>query len=71
MTSFLKQDRVEAAETSISATERRIADRNQRIIVDLMLGRDTSADEEKVASDLTALARLRSPHHSVSRRTPR
>lgn len=71
MNSVLKQDRVEAAETSISATERRIADRNQRIILDLMLGRDTSADEEKVAQDVAALARMRSPRHGTIRRTPR
>jgi hypothetical protein len=67
MSSLLKQDRIDAAEASVSATERRIADRNHRIVLDLMLGRDTSADEEKVARDLTALARMPGRHGGPGR----
>jgi hypothetical protein len=48
-----------AMEASISAAERRIADGNERIILDLIRGRDTSAEEERVARDLLSLARMR------------
>jgi hypothetical protein len=71
MTAFLKKGRPEAMDTSISATERRIADRNERIIVDLMRGRDTSADEEKVARDLISLARMRGRREGPGRRAGR
>jgi hypothetical protein len=71
MTAFLKKGRPEAMDTSISATERRIADRNERIILDLMRGRDTAADEEKVARDLASLARMRGRHEGLGRRAPR
>jgi hypothetical protein len=65
MTSTLKHSRPEVLDASIWATERQIADRNERIILDLIRGRDTSADEEKVARDLTTLAHMR------RRRVPR
>jgi hypothetical protein len=66
-----RQNRAEAADASISATERRIADRNERIILDLMRGRDTSADEEKVARDMMVLARIRRRREVPGRRAPR
>jgi hypothetical protein len=66
MTSTLKHSRPEVLDASIWATERQIADRNERIILDLIRGRDTSADEEKVARDLTTLARMR-PRRGVRR----
>jgi hypothetical protein len=59
MTSTLRQNRPEALDASISATERRIAESNDRIILDLIRGRDTSADEEKVARELANLAHMR------------
>jgi hypothetical protein len=55
----------------ISAAERRIADRNERIILDLMKGRDTAADEEKVARDMFVLARMRGRRDVSGRRTAR
>jgi hypothetical protein len=71
MTAFLKKGRPETADASISAAERRIADRNERIILDLMRGRDTAADEEKVAHDLMSLARMRGRREAPGRRAPR
>ncbi|MEA2831819.1 MAG: hypothetical protein QOG66_21 [Methylobacteriaceae bacterium] len=71
MPAFLKPSRVEATDASISATERRIADHNERIILDLMKGRDTSADEERVARDLVTLARMRSRRDLPGRRPQR
>ena len=59
MTPLLKQTRPEPTDTCISATERRIADQNERIILDLMRGRDTEVEEEKVARDMAVLARMR------------
>ncbi|MBV8850898.1 MAG: hypothetical protein JOZ16_15085 [Methylobacteriaceae bacterium] len=49
----------EALDASISAAERRIADSNERIILDLMRGRDTAADEERVAQDVATLTHMR------------
>ena len=57
-----------AVEASISAAERRIADGNERIILDLIRGRDTSAEEERVARDLLSLARMRGRRTSASRK---
>jgi hypothetical protein len=71
MTAFFKPSRVGATDASISATERRIAERNERIILDLMKGRDTSADEETVARDLVTLARMRGRRDLPGRRAPR
>lgn len=71
MTAFLQKGPPETADASISAAERRIDDRNERIILDLMLGRDTSADEEKVARELVSLARLRGRRAGPGRRAPR
>jgi len=59
MASTFKHSPPEALDASISATERRIADRNEQIILDLIRGRDTSADEERVARDLANLAHMR------------
>ena len=59
MNSTLKHSRTEALDASISAAERRIADSNERIILDLMKGRDTSADEEKVVREAATLAHMR------------
>jgi hypothetical protein len=71
MTAFSKASRAEAIDASISAAERRIADHNERIILDLMRGRDTSADEERVARDLATLARMRGRRDLPGRRAPR
>jgi hypothetical protein len=59
MSAHLKKGRPGAPDASISAAERRIAERNERIILDLIKGRDTSADEESVAQELIALSHLR------------
>jgi hypothetical protein len=72
MTPLLKQTRPEAAaDACISATERRIADQNERIILDLMRGRDTEVEEEKVARDLVSLARMRRKQSPGRGRMPR
>jgi hypothetical protein len=71
MTSTLKHIRPEVLDASIWATERQIADRNERIILDLIRGRDTSADEEKVARDLTTLAHMRRRRGSPAGRSAR
>ena len=71
MNAFLKNNRPDTTDASISATERRIADRNERIILDLMKGRDTAADEEKVARDLASLARMRGRREGLGRPAPR
>ena len=59
MTSTLKHSRADALDASISAAERRIAESNERIILDLMKGRDTSADEERVAREVATLTHMR------------
>jgi 3-deoxy-D-arabino-heptulosonate 7-phosphate (DAHP) synthase len=59
MTSTLKQSRTEALEAWISAAERQIAESNERIILDLMRGRDTIADEERVAREVATLSHIR------------
>lgn len=59
MTASLKHSRPEPLDASISAAERQIAERNERIILDLMRGRDTSADEEKVVREAATLAQMR------------
>jgi hypothetical protein len=59
MTSTLKQSRAEALDASISAVERQIAESNERIILDLMRGRDTTADEERVAREVATLTHMR------------
>ena len=59
MTSTFKHSRTEALDASISAAERQIAERNERIILDLIKGRDTIADEEKVARDVATLTHMR------------
>ena len=69
MTAHPKQGPLRVLDPSIVAAERRIAENNERIILDLIRGRDTSADEEKVAQDLVALARLRGGR-GAGRRTP-
>jgi hypothetical protein len=71
MTSTLRQNRPEALDASISAAERRIAERNDRIILDLIRGRDTSADEEKVARELANLAHMRRRRSGPAGRTAR
>jgi hypothetical protein len=71
MTASLKHARVETLDASISAAERRIADRNERIILDLMKGRDTTADEEKVARELATLAHMRRRRAPSGGRAPR
>jgi thymidine phosphorylase len=62
MTSTLKHSRTEALEASISAAERKIAESNERIILDLMRGRDTIAAEERVARELATLTHMRRRH---------
>jgi hypothetical protein len=69
MTAHPKQGQSRVLDPSIMAAERRIAENNERIILDLIRGRDTSAAEEKVARDLVALARLRRGR-GASRRSP-
>ena len=59
MSAHLKKGGTGPLDTSISAAERRIAERNERIILDLIRGRDTEVEEEKVARELAALAHLR------------
>ena len=59
MTSPLKHSHVETLDASISAAERKIAESNERIILDLMRGRDTVEDEEKVVRDVATLAHMR------------
>jgi len=71
MTPLVKQTRHEPADACISATERRIADQNERIILDLMRGRDTEVEEEKVARDLVSLARMRRKQSPGRGRVPR
>jgi hypothetical protein len=71
MNSSVRQNRGEGLDASISATERRIAESNDRIILDLIRGRDTSADEEKVARDLTNLAHMRRRRGGPAGRTAR
>jgi hypothetical protein len=71
MTSTLKHSRPEPLEASISAVERQIAERNERIILDLIRGRDTSADEEKVVREAASLANLRRRRGGPTGRTAR
>jgi hypothetical protein len=71
MTPLLKQTQPEATDPCISVTERRIADQNERIILDLMRGRDTEVEEEKVARDLVSLARMRRKPSPGRGRVPR
>ena len=71
MTSILKQSRGEALDATIIATERRIAESNERIILDLMRGRDTTADEESVVREVATLAHMRRGRPSAGLRTGR
>ncbi|HEU0149553.1 MAG TPA: hypothetical protein VFR21_22070 [Bradyrhizobium sp.] len=71
MSPLLKHSHPEPADACISATERRIADQNERIILDLMRGRDTAVEEEKVARDLVSLARMRRKPSPGRGRVPR
>jgi hypothetical protein len=71
MSPLLKHTRPEPTDAVISATERRIADQNERIIFDLMRGRDTEVEEEKVARDLVSLARMRRKQSPGRGRVPR
>jgi hypothetical protein len=71
MSLLLKQTRPEPTDAVISATERRIADQNERIILDLMRGRDTEVEEEKVARDMAVLARMRRKPGPGRSRAPR
>lgn len=69
--SLQRYDRLEAIDASISATEQRIAAQNERIILDLMRGRDTRAEEEKVARDMIVLAGMRKRRDATGRRSHR
>ena len=71
MTSTLKHGRPEALDASISAVERRIAERNERIILDLIRGRDTSADEEKVMREAASLAHMQRRRQTATSHTAR
>lgn len=71
MTSTLKYSRTEALDASISAAERQIAESNERIILDLMMGRDTTAAEERVARELATLTHMRGRHRRPAGRPVR
>jgi uncharacterized protein (DUF2336 family) len=71
MTASLKHSRPEPLDASISAVERQIAERNERIILNLIKGLDTSADEEKVVREAATLAHMRRRRGGNSGRTAR